>query len=172
MAALEIDLSVDDYTKAVGQRTNGKIVYQIGITPQTSMYFEKSENALYYIEEGTQKFVKRVMTETVQDGELLSLSLDEASISDPILIACAQLASDNTTRFRKFKKFGSMWVFADDQATNEQPQELRVATNGQLLIQSKKDTDVEFARYFWVSNDTNEDSTIIAFSVVSSFDPF
>ena len=100
MAALEIDLSVDDYTKAVGQRTNGKIVYQIGITPQTSMYFEKSENALYYIEEGTQKFVKRVMTETVQDGELLSLSLDEASISDPILIACAELANDNTTRFR------------------------------------------------------------------------
>ena len=80
------------------------------------MYFDKAENALYYIEDGTRKFVKKVMTETWQDGELLSLSLDEVSISDPLLLACTELSNEGTTRFRKFKKHGSLWVFADDQA--------------------------------------------------------
>ena len=63
IAALEIDLDEEDYLKSVGAVTNGKLVYAIGPTFETSLAFAKQENALYYVEENTRKFVKKVMTE-------------------------------------------------------------------------------------------------------------
>ena len=50
LAALEIDLTVDDYRLAVGTVENGKLVYQIDSITETSIVFDPFLNELTYIE--------------------------------------------------------------------------------------------------------------------------
>lgn len=168
LALLEVDLTVEDHTVAVG-RQKGKTVVQKGYQPAFARDYDQKTGILTYIENPSMILKQaRVTGERDPESGVLALDMTDIAVSES-LKQVAEVNQDGATGFKNFvtSSNNEVWVFCDYQSSagfddsdsvQDAVTKVVILAKEQILTLTGPENSIEFGKYAWVSTDLADDT--------------